>query len=287
MLQSPTQQNTQKIYVTDLMDMKYCPRLFSLKKFGRPPRKVSTAAFFGTLEHEVRRVATKSLQTAYDACSNISDLKNLDYKKPLQESLEYAYDLGEKTYPVNAGNIQAAMPELGYRLDIEEKKRLQKAISMAKKGVKVSKISETLFPWATEKGVGSSTLGITGRIDEVYKIGKKLIPVDFKTHTSRFASFLWRDAHAEQLAAYAFLLELQYDGFKAKHGIVKYTQDLYDHQVKFSADNHNMIISHIDKARTLIDEQKIPKKLCGAESIKCKHCYLREFCFAKPNGGNT
>jgi len=281
------QQNTKKIYVTDLMDMTYCDRLFYLKKVGNPPRKASRAAFFGTVEHEVRRIATKTLQTKYDACSTVSDLRNLDYKKPLQESLEYAYDLGEKAYPVIAGEIQRILPEMGYRLEIEEQKRLSKAVSMAKKGARMSKISETLFPWKTEHGVGSSTLGITGRIDEVYKIGKKLIPVDFKTHTSRFASFLWREAHGEQLAAYAFLLELKYDGFKAKHGIVKYTQDLFDHQVKFSSDNHNMIISHIDKARTLIDQQKTPKKLCGNEAIKCEHCYLRQYCFAQPSGDDV
>lgn len=278
---------TRKIYATDLMDQAYCPRLLYLKKIGHPPRGDNPAAVFGTVEHEVRRVLTKTLQAEYEACSNLGDLKNLDYKKPLEETLDYASDLGEKTHPLFSATIQDGLPQMAYRLEIEEKKRHSKAIAMAKKGIKISKIVETLFPWETELGVGSSTLGITGRIDEVYKIGKKLIPVDFKTHTNRFGSFLWRDAHAEQLAAYAFLLELKYDGFKAKHGIVKYTQDLFEHQVKFPANNHNVIISHIDKARALLDEQKIPKRLTGKDAMKCKHCYLREYCYAKPNGGNA
>ena len=95
---------------------------------------------------------------------------------------------------------------LRYRLCIEEEQRRKKAVKMATKGIKFEHIFEELLPWKFETGVGSTELGITGRIDQVYKVGNMLAPLDFKTHTSRIAALMLKESHFEQLAVYALLL---------------------------------------------------------------------------------
>jgi CRISPR/Cas system-associated exonuclease Cas4 (RecB family) len=170
------------------------------------------------------------------------------------------------------------MPELYTRLLAEEKQRVDFAVKLARKGVDPVNIGNRVLPWAVELGIGDSILGVTGRIDQVYKCNNLLTPIDFKTHTNRFSSWLWRDAHSEQIAVYALLLEQQYRGHRVKNGFIKYTQDLYDHLVKLPIDNKNIIVNHVEQARALLGD-KIPQRLRGEEAIKCNYCHLKEFCF--------
>lgn len=279
MISLTTIPHTTKLYATDLMDFAYCKRLFYIQKIMQPPKTDTAMSVCGTVEHEVRRTTVKFLEPEYEACHNIGALKNLDYAKPIQDALDYALALGEKTYPEFIHDIELMLPELRLRLLAEEKQRYTQGLKLAGKGIKFANIIERILPWAIELGVGSSILGITGRIDQVYKRNKDLIPVDFKTHTKRFTSWIWRDAHAEQIATYALLLELQYDGYKVKNGLIKYTQDLYEFPVKFPNDNKRMIINHIEQARNLLNNGKIPPRLKGDEAIKCNHCHLKDFCF--------
>ena len=151
--------------------------------------------------------------------------------------------------------------------------------------MKFTNIIERIIPWAVELGVGSSILGLTGRIDQVFKRNKNLVPVDFKTHINRFSSWIWREAHEEQIATYGLLLELQYEPYKVRNGIVKYTQDLYEHAVKLPSNNEHIIINHIEQARNLLDSDNIPPKLKGDEAIKCNHCHLKDYCFSISDSG--
>jgi len=268
-----------KLYVTDLMNWAYCERLFYLKKTIHLPFEVSKGLVYGTLEHEARRILAKFLEVEYKKCKNPKEFGSIDFTKQIIDSLDYAKDLVANKHPIFSSHIENSLPSMAYRLGIEEQKRVLRAKTMAKRGTKTNKIIETLLPWKTEFGVGSTALGITGQIDQVFKTNKTLIPIDFKTHTSRFASYLWHDAHAEQLSAYAFLLELKFEDHKVKNGIIKYTQDLSNYPVKFSSKNSKKIVNHIQKARDLLEKGKRPERLKGADRMKCNFCYLKKICY--------
>ena len=124
---------------------------------------------------------------------------------------------------------------------------------MATKGIKFEHIIEELIPWKFETGVGSTELGITGRIDQVYKVGDTLTPIDFKTHTSRIAALMLKESHFEQLAVYALLLEIKYPGYTAKRGIIKYTEDLHDEKFNITKKSKQNVIKHIKEAKELVN----------------------------------
>jgi CRISPR-associated protein Cas4 len=171
-------------------------------------------------------------------------------------------------------------PELSYRLEIEEELRLNRAVDMAIKGDPINKIVETLLPLLQEVGVGSAELGVTGRIDQLYKMGDTLIPADFKTHTDRFDTFIWKDAFREQLILYAILVEKQYRGAKVDNAIIEFTDDLTSHKFKITKNDKKNAIKHISQAREVLESNKVPPKLSGSDSIKCSKCYYRDHCFS-------
>ena len=129
-------------------------------------------------------------------------------------------------------------------------------------------------------GVGSAELGVTGRIDQLYKMGDTLIPVDFKTHTDRFDTFIWKEAFREQLILYAILIEKQYRGAKANTAIIEFTDDLTSHKFKITKNDKKNAIKHISQAREVLESNKVPPKLSGSDSIKCSKCYFRDHCFS-------
>ena len=129
-------------------------------------------------------------------------------------------------------------------------------------------------------GVGSAELGVTGRIDQLYKMGDTLIPVDFKTHTDRFTSFIWMESFREQLILYAILVEKQYRGAKVDNAIIEFTDDLTSHKFKITKNDKKNAIKHISQAREGLESNKVPPKLSGSDSIKCSKCYFRDHCFS-------
>ncbi len=137
-----------------------------------------------------------------------------------------------------------------------------------------------LIPWKTETGVGSDELGVRGIIDQLYKIGDKLIPLDFKTHTNKFSSYIWRESYKEQLRWYAILAELKYPGTKVDSAILEFTED--HNQIKFritKKDKEDAKKRRKD-AKMLLKINQVPPKLTGSDEIKCSKCYLKEHCFA-------
>ncbi len=273
-----------KLYASDLPDFVYCKRLFVIKKTMDIPRVETFPMLWGTIEHEIRRSLARAIRPEYESCKDIDSLKNLNYQSAIDGALDYGMELGRMVRPqfyLRLGEIQ---PLLRYRLQIEEKQRRDNAVKMAKRGIKFERIFEELLPWKFEIGVGSRELGITGRIDQVYKINTSLIPLDFKTHRNRIAALIFRESHFEQLAVYALLLELKYPEYSANMGIIKYTEDLHDEKFTITAKDKKNVIEHIKQARELIQKNELPPKLSGEESIKCQTCYLKRFCFALEEG---
>jgi len=269
-----------KLYASDLPDLQYCKRLFKIKKSMDVPRFETFPMLWGTIEHEIRRSLARAIRSEYESCKDIDSIKNLDYESAIEGALDYGMELGRKVRAQYYLQLEEIRPVLRYRLKIEENQRRSKAIKMAKKDIAFEKIFEELLPWQFEIGVGSTELGITGRVDQVYKINNTLIPIDFKTHRSRIAALMLRDSHFEQLAIYAVLLEEKFPEYSVNKGIIKYTEDLHDEKFNITAKAKKNVIEHIKQARELINKNQLPPKLSGEESIKCKTCYLRKFCFS-------
>jgi len=124
----------------------------------------------------------------------------------------------------------------------------------------------------------------TGRIDQVFQHKNEMIPLDFKTHTNRNAALFWKDAHFEQLAVYAMLLEMKYPQYTAKKGIIQYTEDNHNQVFSITKKDKQNVLEHINQAKRLVQIQKLPPKLEGKKSIKCQNCYMRNFCFSLENG---
>ena len=270
---------TAKIYVTDVSDYVYCPRLFFMKKTMDIPRMETLAMHKGTIEHEIRRSAVKSIKAEYEACKDPYALKTIDYQSCIKGAIEYGLELARKIKSMYYLRLEEMTPTLQYRLEIEEKARLDDAIKMAKKGHSIREIIQTLLPWKQEIGVGSSELGVTGRIDELYKIGKKLIPLDFKTHSNRFNAFMWKESHQEQLKLYSTLLEMDYPGYKSDSAIIELTEDLHKEKFKVTRKDKANVKKHIQQIKDLIRIGEIPPKLSGPKAVKCSACYMRRVCF--------
>jgi len=280
-------QKQKNLYATDLVDLAYCPRLFYMKKTMEIHQSETFAMLKGTIEHEIRRSLAKSLKSEYDSCTSLSSLKHLDYKSVIEATLDYGRELARKVRSEYYLQLEEIRPLLYYRLMIEEKNRLEFAIKMVKSGEDFETVCSQILPWKYETGVGSTGLGITGRIDQVFRINNYLIPLDFKTHFSRISALLWKEAHFEQLAVYALLLEEKYPEYKVNKGIIKYTEDLQDQKFKITNKDKENVIEHIKEARNLINKRQLPPKLSGDESVKCRGCYLRQFCFSFEDGGDT
>ena len=269
-----------KLYVTDITDSVFCSRLLYLKKKTDAPRKETWAMLRGTNEHEVRRLLAESMKFEYKLCKDTSKLAAIDYKSCINGAIENGLNLGRSVSPKFFLGLSEMRPELSYRLEIEEKSRLDMAVKMAKNGDPINKIVETLLPLLQEVGVGSAELGVTGRIDQLYKMGDTLIPVDFKTHTDRFASLIWMESFREQLILYAILIEKQYRGAKVDTAIIEFTDDLTLHKFKITKNDKKNAIKHISQARKVLESNKVPPKLSGPDSIKCSKCYYRDHCFS-------
>ena len=276
-----------RLYASDLPDLVYCERLFYMKKTMDIPRVETYPMVRGTNEHEIRRILAKYMLAKYEVCKNIESLEKLDYESVIDSALDYGRELARVTRTVFYLRLEEARPDLKYRLELEEKQRLETAVKMAKKGIDMQTICSLLLPWKYETGVGSSELGITGRIDQVFKNKNEMIPLDFKTHTRRNAALFWKDAHFEQLAVYAVLLEMKYPQFKAKKGIIQYTEDNHNQVFNITKKDKQNVLDHINQAKKLVQLKKLPPKLEGKKSIKCQSCYLRNFCFSVENGDES
>jgi len=270
------------LYVTDIVDFVFCPtgRLLWLKKKTDAPRKQTWAMLRGTNEHEVRRLLTEHIKFEYQLCRDTTKLASIDYKSCINSAIEDGLNLGRSVSPKFFLGLSEMRPELSYRLEIEEELRLNRAVDMAIKGDPINKIVETLLPLLQEVGVGSAELGVTGRIDQLYKIGDTLTPYDFKTHTDRFDTFIWMEAFREQLILYAILVEKQYRGAKVDNAIIEFTDDLTSHKFKITKNDKKNAIKHISQAREVLESNKVPPKLSGSDSIKCSKCYYRDHCFS-------
>jgi len=287
LIEKTSHKHSQRLFATDLVDLAYCPRLFYMKKTMDIHQVETFAMLKGTIEHEIRRSLAKSLKSEYESCETVDSLENLDYKSVIDGALDYGRELARKVRSEYYLQLEEIRPLLYYRLMIEEKNRLDYAINLIKKGEDFETVFSQILPWKYETGVGSIVLGITGRIDQVFRVNNFLIPLDFKTHFSRIAALLWKEAHFEQLAVYALLLEEKYPEYKVNKGIIKYTEDLRDEKFKITSKDKENIIDHIKDARNLINKHQLPPKLSGNESIKCKGCYLRQFCFSLEDGSET
>lgn len=261
-----------------MSDFVYCPRLFFMKKTMDIPRIETFPMHRGTIEHEIRRSIAKSLKVEYETCSSIDSLKSLDYKSCIENAIKYCFDLSLVVKSAFFLRLEEMLPQLSFRLELEEKQRLEQAISLREKGHSMKEIIEKLLPWKQECGVGSTTLGITGRVDQVFKQGDNLIPVDFKTHSSRFAGFIWRDAHKEQLILYSLLLEENHPGSKSNSAIIELTEDLHHDKFKITKLDKKNALNHIKEAKQLIQNRTLPPILTGSSAVKCSNCYFKNFC---------
>ena len=276
-----------RLYASDLPDLVYCERLFYMKKTMDIPRFETYPMVRGTNEHEIRRILAKYMIAKYEDCKSIESLEKLDYESVIDSALDYGRELARTTRIVFYLRLEEASSDLKYRLELEEKQRLETAVKMAKKGMDMQTICSSLLPWKYETGVGSNELGITGRIDQVFRNKNEMIPLDFKTHTNRNAALFWKDAHFEQLAIYAMLLEMNYPKCTAKKGIIQYTEDNHNQVFNITKKDKQNVLEHINQAKRLVQIQKLPPKLEGKQSVKCQNCYLRKFCFSVENGDES
>ena len=90
-----------KLYVTDITDYVFCPRLLWLKKKTDSPRKEIWKMLRGTNEHEVRRLLAESMKFEYKFCKDTSKLTAIDYKS----CINGAIDGGLKFWPLGKPKI--------------------------------------------------------------------------------------------------------------------------------------------------------------------------------------
>ena len=116
--------------VTQIVDCVYCPRLLWLKMWTRVPRVENFGMLRGTNEHEVRRLLADALKLEYQSCG-VNTLENVDYKSCIQGAIDDALKLGNPVSPKYYMGLFTVKDELSYRLELEEKSRLENACSLA------------------------------------------------------------------------------------------------------------------------------------------------------------
>jgi len=125
-----------RLYASDLPDLVYCERLFYMKKVMDIPRVETYPMVRGTNEHEIRRILAKHMLTEYEACKTIESLEKLDFESVIDSALDYGRELARVTRTVFYLRLEEARSDLKYRLELEEKQRLETAVKMAKKFIK-------------------------------------------------------------------------------------------------------------------------------------------------------
>lgn len=261
---------------SDLASFEYCPRQYYLAKVKRE-RTESQFSIIGKIEHDVRRVLSMKLLATYSK-GVLPDHSVLE--EIIESSLNYVYRVAVKEYPSFVPEIEDLRLELEYRISKEQKKREERFRKMLKEHdrLELEAIYEEI-PWRVELDVTSNRLGLKGRIDEVYRKGGTLVPVDIKTAPN---GFIYRESDSIQLGVYALLLEEKY-GICVDEAKIYYTRAGVHHTIEVDNLLRDRVLHTRQKAEEFIQQPSLPPKLKGNERIKCHYCFLRKVCNPSPD----
>lgn len=124
---------------------------------------------------------------------------------------------------------------------------------------------ERLFDVAVQ----SSTLGLSGQIDEVIQTGAEMIPVDYKM--ARQASYHYKI----QLAAYAMMLEGTYQT-TVRRGVIYLITARKAHEVSITRALQDKVSQVLDVMRAIAEHETMPAPTDWRQ--RCLDCEFRRFC---------
>jgi len=196
----------------------------------------------------------------------------------IEHVLAYAKTAAVDNYPQFLNYIEKAIPTLRYRLDFLQNDLLENASALMKNGFSLDEVVSQILAWKREYKISDSKLGITGKIDLVYKNGQFLKPRDIKSHLSRFDAYVHQPEALTQLGVYSILLENKHS-LSVKEMEIFYSQNIQLEKFKFNEKMKTNILNLIETAREILDKP-IPPKLTGQDAmVKCTQCYKRRVCF--------
>ena len=117
--------------------------------------------------------------------------------------------------------------------------------------------------------VQSSTLGLSGRIDEVVRTAAEMVPVDYKM--ARQVGYHYK----VQLAAYAMLLEETHQT-QVQRGVIYLIPSRKANEVPITRALRRQVLQTLDTMRVIAEQETIPAPTDWRQ--RCAGCEFRRFC---------
>jgi CRISPR/Cas system-associated exonuclease Cas4 (RecB family) len=262
---------------TGIASYVYCPRLCYINKSFPYSGKKTKYTVIGLFEHEVLAKHAELTRLDWLKVKKLTEKSTDLERQRIDKVLDFAINVSKENYPHFLDVLKNNLDSLRYRLSILDLKRVDEIRKFEEIG-SFSEAVDYVLPWKLEEWLVSEKYKIRGRADALYKGYEGTIIVeDIKSHGNRLDAFIHQDEHKAQLTTYAILAEEKYQ-MPVKQVRILYSQDLSVEEFDIS-DKDKFDLIKIKKKSDKILESGIPKKLEGEESLKCKHCYRREFCF--------
>jgi len=256
----------------------YCPRLCYLNTVFPHGDKKSSGTVLGIFEHEV--FGKHAELTRIDWLRENQIPKDEIYQKEqrIQKVLAYAKNIAKEVYPDFIGDIHNTMENLQYRLGCISDMRFHMLPKILESGISYEEAVDVLLPWKVEQWFRSDKHGIRGRADAVYRMpNSTLLIEDIKSHNKRLDAFIHKDEIKTQLTAYAVLSDELFN-MPTPVARIFYSQDLSTEHFHISEEDKVNLIQIKNEAKN-VQENGLPPKLSGEESIKCNFCYKKNLCF--------
>ncbi len=194
---------------SDLRKFLQCPRsvyLKILKPSALPPPEPRVPLLLGTFEHKCREILVKELKPIYLILQSTSEIDPVRTQHIVSTVVERVKNETVRKSPSFIEEINDAAIAVLTRLLKEEADRMQKAQRLMDGGLRGVELVENILPISEEHWVESRQLGLKGFIDQVWKLGGGIVPLDIKTGTIRPAGQVDEETRV-QLTSYALLME--------------------------------------------------------------------------------
>lgn len=238
------------VFVSDVASFAICPRIVYNRRVLGIYCDSTLWQALGSFEHEVRRRFYSILRRL----PNLEELTQNALFQIARRSIEetHPYALLNYAYPYSLENFKDNIAD-----------RLAREVEKLN--------SKDNLPYLLEYSLSSTNLGLTGRIDCVYKTPEGFYPLDFKVCKKPLESL----PHELQIVAYAMLMEEKLN-CSVKFGVILYTLDEHFLIVKTSDKHRGNVTETICLIKHMLEKNKKPD--IEIPRPECFSCHYGMFC---------
>ncbi|MFH1722323.1 MAG: CRISPR-associated protein Cas4 [Candidatus Altiarchaeota archaeon] len=261
------------VSASTLSEYNFCPRAIYLRKslgFGSEKTEKMQE---GLMSHLVRKELSLRQAKIIRRVKDVEEIGLLLNRELAQIIKEIPTIYKERLEGMDANKLLAKIEG-----DIKNELQFQEehlAVMVDELGLK-----ETLTyitPWKVEYPLRSEILGLSGRIDKIYRNESESYPVEIKTGTAP-KEYTW-EGDRIQVGAYALLLEEKL-AQTIRYAKVEYTQSMEQRPVNITEKLRRLVFETRDNVTYILEEKIIPEICVHGQGKKCHNCGYKEKCYS-------